>query len=182
MNTPKFRFRFFLFVAILLVASLACNALNPGQPAVPTAPVAPSNGSVCVEDPLATTSFTDREVASVDGIPVQVQVRGSCPQPLFYDPTGVATGQNYDLHLPKGWVAIPLGDTMAIHPHGGVQTVLLECPLTRIDGPFDGGVGIYEGAMRITTTEWADGLIAQILPIHSAQCGFDVTPTIFSGR
>lgn len=155
------------------------NTAIPPTATLPV-PTATNSGAACIEDVLATTSFDNREVATVDGVPVQVQVRGSCPQPLFYDPTGVAQGQNYKLHLPKGWSAITVSVTAAVHPDGGKQTDYLECPYLVIQGPFDGSVGLYEGAIRVVTSEWEQGLSDQVLPIHSAQCGRNITPTIIS--
>lgn len=164
-------------------------ALTPGAGEAPLTPMPETGGadSACVEDPLAVTSFTDREVATVNGDPVDIQVRGSCPQPVYYDTTGIpdpdrpgSGAQNYDLHMPVGWTAMTASTTAEIHPDGGSAQQFLECPNVIITGPFDGGVGLYEGAIRIFPTEWTEGMIAWINPIQDAQCKFDVPITTFA--
>jgi hypothetical protein len=149
----------------------------PGGETPKEEPAPGETGAGCVEDPMAVTNFNDREAATVNGIAVEVQVRGKCPQPLFYSATGVAKGANYMLHLPKGWVALTASVSAAVQANGGAQKDFSGCPYVVITGPFDGSVGLYEGAIRIVTSEWADGLTASVLPIHSQQCGFSVTPT-----
>lgn len=189
----------FPLVAILL-STLACNLIAPaGIPAPTQTPwiiiqtqevPAPSSTPNTVSptaaptgcQPIAITSMTDRPEAMVNGTPVRLEVRdlNSCARALFYNETGVAQGTNYDLVLPEGWAAISASVTVEVQREGSAAQQYLQCPIAYAKGPFRGGFGVYEGSFRVVPIEWLQTVLAEIVPIQSAQCGFNVTPVEYT--
>lgn len=122
-------------------------------------------------DVMAITSLPARPDANVNGIPVRLQVRDTndCTRGLFYNETGVAKGTNYTVDLPSGWSVITASVTVAVNREGGKQKDYTDTPELVINGPFKGGVGLYEGSFRVVPTEWVKPVSEFVLPIQRAE-------------
>lgn len=150
-------------------AGSAAPEANPTAAPKPSA--AAESGSPLGCDVLAVTNLTERPGAVVNGTRVELEVRdkNQCARPLFYNETGVAKGQNYKLALPKGWTALIASLSAEVQEPNKEAKQYTNTPFLRVDGPFDGGVGVYEGAIRVEPTEWAQAITDQALPIQRAQ-------------
>lgn len=120
---------------------------------------------------LAVTTLPARPDAHINGIGIALNVRDTneSARPLFYSETGVAKGQNYVLDLPAGWSVITSSVTVAVHREGGEQQDFKNTPVVVIHGPFNGGVGLYEGALRAQPEEWTKANSEQVLKIQREQ-------------
>lgn len=157
-------------------------------PAVPTAvpvgaPGAARIGGEC--NPIAVTSLGPRPDAVINGTRVRLEVRdlNSCVRPLFRHETGVGAGQNYKISLPDSrWSVIIASTTAEVQREGGMAQRFLNGPVIKIQGPFKGGVGLFEGAFEAVPEEWADFRIQQIMPIQRLQVGDpNRQPVLFQG-
>ncbi len=165
-----------------------CASVRSAFPAAPTsvatnaaAPTTVAQTGKC--DPLAVTSLPVRPDAVVNGTKVTLQVRDlndGCERPLFYNETGVGKGANYAFDMPLGWTVITASASAEVQREGNTAKQFLGCPIVVVEGPFKGGIGLYEGALRVVPKEWADNLLKdEVVPIQSAQCKKTVVPTVF---
>jgi len=156
--------------------------IPPTPTLVPTITPMPTATLKSTCDPIAISSMIDRPDAMVNGIPVRLQVRdlNTCPRALFYNETGIAQGTNFAIDLPEGWAAISVSVTVEVQREGSAAQQYLNCPIVYTKGPFHGGFGVYEGSFRVVPIEWLQAVLAEIIPIQSVQCGFNVTPVEYT--
>lgn len=164
---------------------------TPAQPtAVPAVPTAvpvgvPGSARIGECNPIAVTSLGPRPDATINGTSVHLEVRdlNSCVRPLFRHETGVAVGQNYKISLPDSrWSVIIASTTAEVQREGGAAQRFLSGPVIKIQGPFAGGAGVFEGAVDVVPEEWADFRIQQIMPIQRLQVGDpNRQPVLFAG-
>lgn len=128
-----------------------------------------TDGGLC--DVMAITDLSPRPDANVNGVAVRLQVRdrNDCARPLFYNETGVAAGQNYKVNLPKGWSLVTASISVEVQREGGKAKQYTNGPVVRVDGPFQGGVGEYEGSFGVVPTEWANAYVQDRLVIQRQQ-------------
>lgn len=153
------------------VGSANAAATAPAvAPTIKAAAAASGEGpSLC--DVLAITSLPARPDANVNGIPVRLQVRdtNACARPLWYNETGVNSGTNFRLNMPQGWSAVTASVTVEVQREGGKAQQFKDTPVVRIDGPFQGGIGEFEGSFGVVPTEWADAYVTDRLKIQRVQ-------------
>ena len=136
-----------------------------------TAPATAASTGPDLCDVMAITNLPARPDANINGIAVRLQVRDNdqCSRPLFYNETGIAAGQNYKVNLPKGWSVVTASVSVEVHKKGGKAKQYTNGPVVRVDGPFQGGIGEYEGSFGVVPTEWADAYVNNRLPIQRQQ-------------
>lgn len=147
---------------------------------LPLAPVplepAPEAGA-CF--PPARTTFNPREDAEINGIKVHADVRDlpSCIRPLFQTETGIDNpltpqvegAQNFKVRLPSGWSVVVSPTTVAVHREGGIQRDFTNGEVVVVNGPFAGGIGVYEGWLGLIPSEWATVVANERLALQRQQ-------------
>lgn len=158
-----------------------CASVRSAFPAAATAdkaawgvtPPAPVATNIAPCNPVDVTKLGTRADAIVNETAVRLEVRDNnlCARPLWYNETGIGKGSNYKLNLTKGWVAITASVSAEIQRDGGKPKQYKDGPVVVIRGPFIGGAGLYEGALRIVPEEWLNEVLQQTLIIQRKQVG-----------
>lgn len=171
---------------VVIVVTATTAATESATSSVPTAtlePTATQNSPfACIQD-NSTTSFADRDPLVVNGVKVALQVRdANCPRATYHDETGVATGQQYKIDVPKGWSIAFAAVTCQVAEDGKAAVDYLDTPFILIRGPWRGSLGCYEAGVHGLPTEWEDYLTKVIKPVHDSEVGYTVPLTILTGE
>ncbi|MBF8249996.1 MAG: hypothetical protein HW400_597 [Candidatus Levybacteria bacterium] len=137
--------------------------------------------------PKEKPAFTQREIAlpirnaHVNEVEVDLSSfkEGDNPHELYYNATGINTGKNYKLNLPEGWSAITASLSAEIHREGREPVVNTNSPEMIIVGPFEGGAGLWEGAIYIVPTRWLNTVSERVLATQRQQTGKPNLPITF---
>lgn len=150
---------------------------RPQAPVATVAPRGPEGAGNCF--PSARTVFAPEGDANVDGTNYHADLRDlpSCIRFLgtwelgIDDPrtSQIEGAHNFKVRIPRGWSMVVSPTSVAVHREGGRQVDFVDGQVVIVDGPFDGGIGMYEGFAGLTLTDWVPTLADQRLVIQRQQ-------------
>ncbi len=153
------------------------NACEAAAEAVPTGQAGPEGVGNCF--PPARTTFALEGDANVDGTDYHADVRDlvTCVRSFGTWELGIDNpltpqvegAHNFKVRIPRGWSMVISPTTVAVHREGGRQVDFIDGQVVIVDGPFNGGVGMYEGWAGLTVTDWAQAIADQRLVIQRQQ-------------
>lgn len=136
-----------------------------GQPATQATdsasePAVPSGSS-------GQTELLPRECLIVNGVQscLDVQNPGDI-RDLFTTQTGIATGKEYQVNIPEGWLLGVACVSVHVAPEVGEAADYAGSPMVIIRGPWRGTLGAYEAGLHGTIVEWEDYLTGAIYAAH----------------
>ena len=170
------------FTAVVPATESATPETLPSATLEPTVTATQNAPFACIQD-NSTTSFADRDPLVVNGVKVALQVRdANCPRATYHDETGVATGQQYKIDVPKGYSIAFAAVTCQVAEDGKAAVDYLDTPFILIRGPWRGSLGCYEAGVHGLPSEWEDYLTKVIKPIHDSEVGHTVPLTLLTGE